>query len=124
MFVLRRISLVLVAGAVVLSAGRIHSQDQEIKPGVEKLPNPYAGGIKPWGMLVDGRKWGSGVGVDIGPDGNVWAIERCGANLCEGSKLDPIYKFDRKTGRMLAHFGGGMFVYPHGLHVDRDGNVW
>ena len=20
--------------------------------------------------------------------------------------------------------GGGLFLFPHGLHVDRDGNVW
>ena len=25
---------------------------------------------------------------------------------------------------MLTSFGAGLFVLPHGLHVDRDGNVW
>jgi DNA-binding beta-propeller fold protein YncE len=25
---------------------------------------------------------------------------------------------------MVASFGQGMFVFPHGIHVDRDGNVW
>jgi sugar lactone lactonase YvrE len=37
--------------------------------------------------------------------------------------VDPIQKFD-ETGKRLRSFGGGMFVWPHGLHVDRDGNVW
>ena len=23
-----------------------------------------------------------------------------------------------------ARWGAGMFVWPHGLHVDRDGNIW
>jgi len=25
---------------------------------------------------------------------------------------------------VLAHFGGGMIVMPHGIYVDKDGNVW
>jgi sugar lactone lactonase YvrE len=37
--------------------------------------------------------------------------------------VDPIQKFD-SSGKRLASFGGGMFVWPHGLHVDRDGNIW
>ncbi|MGH9254847.1 MAG: peptidyl-alpha-hydroxyglycine alpha-amidating lyase family protein, partial [Vicinamibacterales bacterium] len=35
-----------------------------------------------------------------------------------------VLKFDRRTGKILASFGAGLFVVPHGLHVDRDGNVW
>jgi streptogramin lyase len=31
---------------------------------------------------------------------------------------------DVKTGRPTKSIGGGLFVFPHGLHVDRDGNVW
>ena len=25
---------------------------------------------------------------------------------------------------MVASFGQGMFIFPHGIHVDRDGNIW
>jgi hypothetical protein len=32
-------------------------------------------------------------------------------------------KFD-PNGKMVAQFGQGMFVFPHGIHVDRDGNIW
>jgi DNA-binding beta-propeller fold protein YncE len=35
-----------------------------------------------------------------------------------------IFKFDRNTGEVLANFGGGLMVTPHGLHVDAQGNVW
>ena len=38
--------------------------------------------------------------------------------------MTPILKFDRRTGKVLASFGAGLFVLPHGIHVDRDGNVW
>jgi sugar lactone lactonase YvrE len=33
-------------------------------------------------------------------------------------------KFDTRTGRMLEAFGSGIFVFPHALHVDAEGNVW
>ena len=36
---------------------------------------------------------------------------------------DTIYKFDPK-GNVVKSFGAGMFIWPHGMHVDREGNVW
>lgn len=86
------------------------------------LPNPYSS-IDGWGKLPEGREWGSTAGVDIDPDGSLWAIDRCGGNSCAGSVLDPILKFDA-NGNVTAAIGGGLFLFPHGLHVDRDGNVW
>ena len=34
-----------------------------------------------------------------------------------------LFEFDA-DGNEVRHFGGGMFIWPHGLDVDRDGNVW
>src|SRR5206468_4393195 len=36
---------------------------------------------------------------------------------------DTIYKFDPK-GNVVKSFGAQMFIWPHGMHVDREGNVW
>ena len=92
------------------------------------LPNPTSEVILNWAPLPDGRVWGSTAGIDIGPDGHVWAYDRCGGGLdggCEAnSELDPIFKFDRNTGEVLTSLGAGLFVTPHGFHVDSDGNVW
>lgn len=93
------------------------------------LPNPAPVVITQWAALPDGRTWGSTAGVDIGPDGHVWAYDRCGANGLDGGceanpEVNPVLKFDRRTGEVLAEFGAGLFVLPHGLHVDTDGNVW
>jgi sugar lactone lactonase YvrE len=85
-----------------------------------------------WGELPAGRKWGTSAGLDVDPkDGNIWAYERCGAQTagggavdCDNNPVDPVFKFDRKTGKVLANFGKGVMVTPHGLHVDKDGNVW
>ena len=55
--------------------------------------------------------------------------ERCGANSCldratgQMSALPSILKFDA-SGKLVASFGAGMFIFPHGIHVDRDGNLW
>jgi DNA-binding beta-propeller fold protein YncE len=101
----------------------------------EGLPNPAPNVSRNWGQLPAGRKWGTSAGVDIDPiDGHVWAYERCGAGTlggaggggvtCETNVVDPVFKFDRRTGAVLANFGKGLMVTPHGIHVDRQGNVW
>ena len=85
------------------------------------LPNPWVGHVLP---LPDGREWGSTAGVDVDPtNGTVWVIDRCGSNTCVGSDLDPILQYDA-SGKFLKSFGKGMFAFPHGIHVDLDGNVW
>ena len=97
------------------------------------IPNPAPNVMTNWGDLPAGREWGSTAGVDIDPiDGNVWAYERCGASSfgsgvpvnCDTNPVDPIFKFDRNTGAVLANFGGGLMVTPHGIHADAEGNVW
>ena len=92
------------------------------------LPNPTGEVITQFGDFPEGREWGSTAGIDIGPDGHVWMYDRCGGGLdggCEAnSDLDPVFKFDRHTGEILTSFGAGLFVTPHGFHVDDDGSVW
>ena len=85
-------------------------------------PNPYRT-IENWARLPEGRTWGATAGVDIDAHGNIWVAERCGANTCEGSNLAPILEFD-SSGKLLKSFGAGMFLFPHGLTVDKDGNIW
>jgi hypothetical protein len=95
----------------------------QIPSPLNDLPDPYRS-VDGWGKLPDGREWGSTAGVDIDPDGvHVWAIDRCGGNSCESSDLDPVLKFD-PSGNVVTSFGGGMMSFPHGIHADREGNVW
>jgi sugar lactone lactonase YvrE len=92
-------------------------------------PNPYKS-IKDFFKLPAGRPWGSTSAVEIDKDGkSIWVAERCGANGCfdpktgQWNNVPPVMKFD-STGKMVKAFGGGMLVAPHGIYVDRDGNVW
>jgi len=86
-------------------------------------PNPYKT-IENWAKMPDGRTWGSTSAVEVGKDGRtIWVAERCGANSCADSKLDSILAFD-PAGKLLRSFGAGLLISPHGIFVDRDGNVW
>jgi sugar lactone lactonase YvrE len=116
-------AVVILLSAASSFAPAAFAQASYAAPNAGDVPNPYRT-ITGWAQLPDGRKWGSTAGIDIGPDGNVWAYDRCGANSCETSDLDPILEFDQKTGKNLAHFGKGLFVQPHGFFVDKQGNVW
>ena len=114
----RIVSLLLLAP--LAAHGQITAQGAAMAP-TNDLPNPYRT-IEGWAQL--GRPWGSTSAVDIDPDGrSVWVAERCGANSCAASDLPAVFKFD-ENGKLVTAFGAGMFVSPHGIFVDRSGNVW
>ncbi len=93
--------------------------------GAQAQENPYEEIPGVWAPLPDGRVWGSTSTVYYGGDGTIWAAERCGGNgNCQDTpEIDPVMQLD-KDGNILKMFGKGMFVWPHGIHVDHDGNVW
>ena len=78
-----------------------------------------------WGaQLPEGRKWGGSSGLAVDLDGShLWLMDRCSANLCSTSMVDPIMRLDA-SGKVVKHFGGGMMSQPHGLALDKSGNVW
>lgn len=86
-------------------------------------PNPYRT-VEGWAKMPEGRTWGATSAVDIDRDGrSIWVAERCGANSCLNSDLPVVLKFDQ-SGKLERSFGAGLMVFPHGIHVDRDGNIW
>ena len=114
-----RVGLMFVVAAAVVgaTAAPMRAQNSE--------PNPYRTVPGVWAPLPDGRDWGSTSLVEVSPDGEtIWAVDRCGENTCVGhDDLDVVFQFD-KDGNILTQFGAGMFVWPHGIDVDDDGNVW
>jgi sugar lactone lactonase YvrE len=115
---LRAIKLVIVS---LVAASPMFAQ-ADMKP-TNDLPNPYRT-IEGWAKMPEGRTWGSTSAVAIDNDGkSVWVAERCGANNCVGSTLDPVLHFDA-SGNLVKSFGSGMIISPHGILVDKDNNVW
>ncbi|MEZ4422108.1 MAG: peptidyl-alpha-hydroxyglycine alpha-amidating lyase family protein [Gemmatimonadota bacterium] len=106
------------AGSAALAAALLTAPPVSAQHG-----NPYAA-QDGWGTLPAGRTWGAVSAVYPTPDGQrIWVAERCGANTCIGSDLDPVMLFEL-DGTLVRSFGAGLIAWPHGMHVDRDGNVW
>jgi DNA-binding beta-propeller fold protein YncE len=86
------------------------------------LPRPYRT-TRDWGELPAGVKWAAVTAVEPSPDGSIYVVHRCFANSCAGRSEAPILKYDAK-GKLLKAWGSGMFVFPHGATVDKDGHLW
>ncbi len=129
---MKRICLIaLIALCVPLAGGRVHAQARGGTPQTDKV-QPVNTGANPYRVIrdwahIDGRAWGGSNGVAIDKDGRtVWATDRCSPGTtpgCANTSVNPVHHFD-ESGKEIKSFGGGMFAWPHGIHVDRDGNVW
>ena len=86
------------------------------------LPQLYRT-TRDWGELPEGVKWAAVTAVEPAPDGTIYVVHRCFANSCAGREESPILKYDSQ-GKLLAAWGSGMFVFPHGATVDRQGHLW
>src|SRR3954467_5873825 len=119
--------------ALVAALAIVPVAAQDVQP-TNDAPNPYTT-VKDYFKLPDGRTWGSTSAVDIDKDGkSIWVAERCGPHTPTGnscldrttgkmSDLPSVLKFD-STGKLVKSFGAGLLIFPHGIHVDKDGNVW
>ncbi|WP_313668529.1 peptidyl-alpha-hydroxyglycine alpha-amidating lyase family protein [Sandarakinorhabdus sp.] len=87
-----------------------------------KQPNPYRSELG-FLKLPAGRVMGSTSAVSVDSKGHIWVAERCGANNCGNSTIDPIMEFDAQ-GNFIKAFGGGLTVFPHGFFIDAADNVW
>lgn len=97
----------------------------------QNYPNPYRI-LEGWAQLANGRPMGAVGKVVVDPDGrHIWAVVRCErlddpkrfGDECRDSKADPVLKFG-PDGKVVKSMGGGLFIWPHGLDVDKEGNVW
>jgi DNA-binding beta-propeller fold protein YncE len=114
-------------GATVFTQQRGGTPQTDTVTPVNSGANPYRVS-RDWAQLtVESRPWGGSNGVAIDKDGkSVWATDRCSPGTtpgCLGTRVNPVHHFD-ESGKEIRSFGGGMFVWPHGVHVDREGNVW
>ena len=67
-----------------------------------------------WGQLTAPLKWGEVPNVAIDPRGTVFVFTRSEPPVVELTA----------AGKVVKTWGQGMFVWPHGIRFDRDGNLW
>src|SRR3954468_13711764 len=128
----RKNGLVLALAATAAFAAvnaRINADGPAPIPPVNDVANPYTT-VHDFFKLPEGRKWGSTSTIDVDKDGkSIWIAERCGSNSCldaatgQIKDVATVMKFD-ENGKLVTSFGNGLLVFPHGMHVDKDGNVW
>ena len=103
-------------------AGSVSAQSRDAAPRND-LPQPYRT-TRDWGQLPAGTAtWAAVTAVEVARDGSIYVIHRCANNSCVDRPEPPILKFDQK-GKLLKAWGAGMFNFPHGACVDREGNLW
>jgi len=68
-----------------------------------------------WGQqLPNGMKWGETSGIAVDAKGTILAFTRAEPPIVEMNA----------DGKVLRTWGDKMFVWPHGIRVDREGNIW
>ena len=118
--------LSMVTGSVMAQGrrGAIQPAAHASVTPINNLPNPYET-VRNFGKLPDGRTWGSVSAVNVDIDGlHIWAGDRCGTNSCALTPdIDPMVKLD-PDGNVVQSFGAGQILWPHGMDVDSEGNIW
>ena len=82
--------------------------------GLEQSSNPPYRLVPNWGTLPNGATWGEVPGMAIDANGKVYAFHRAAV---------PIVELNR-DGQILKMWGEKLFAWPHGIRVDRFGNLW
>ncbi len=82
-----------------------------------------------WPTLPEGRALGRASGVAVDSHNHVFVFHSVERDWTDPLPNDPIEGatiavFDGSTGELIAEWGEGMFVMPHGLTVDSEDNVW
>jgi DNA-binding beta-propeller fold protein YncE len=112
----------LFVGALHFVDSRAAQSDQSQRVPRNDLLQPYRT-TRDWGQLPPGVKWAAVTAIEPAPDGTIFVVHRCFANSCAGRHEAPILKYDA-DGRLLKSWGEGLFIFPHGATVDRQGNLW
>ena len=66
-----------------------------------------------WATLPAGTKWGVTSAVTSDASGTIYVIRR---------EETPIFAFSQ--GKLVKHFGQGLYMWPHGIRIDREGFLW
>lgn len=115
-----RLGSTALAAVLVAATGVLVAQGPGIAPGYRQ--------VTPWGPvphdpvpIKDYVAWNKDVFWEIGRV----AVNTKGDRVYAFRRSDPpILQIDPATGKILKEFGSGMFVWPHGMYVDKDNNLW
>ena len=108
---MKQIVLSLLASTALISAA--HAQASY--PCANDLPNPYHL-VTNWAETP--RPFAPVNAVTVDASNNFWAADRCEQAGCKA-----IFEI-APNGKTLKNFGADLFIEPHQIAVDHDGDVW
>ena len=114
----------LTLGLIVCGAVALRGQTPPQKPQDEAekalraavATAPQIAGLEAGAITVPAVELGMVSWVSSSKDGTVYLLQR-------GDKADPVIAIDRH-GKVLRSWGRGLYVMPHAIRVDPQGNVW
>ena len=96
------------------------AQAQSSYPCANDLPNPYHQ-VQNWAQTP--RPWGPANAISVDSKNNLWVVDRCEDKGCGASNVAPVFELS-PDGKTMKNFGAGLFVEPHQVAVDGEGNAW
>src|SRR5262245_4808699 len=90
-------------------------------------PSPAYHEVKDWPKLPAGVELGEVPGVAVDGHGHVFVFHRPGRGFepdaTEVLAAPTVLEIDADSGKLIASWGAGLFLVPHGITIDDD-NVW
>ena len=84
--------------------------------------------VKDWPRLPAGVELGEVPGVATDVHGHVFVFHRPGRGFepeaTEKLTAPAVLEIDADSGRLIASWGAGMFLVPHGITIDDESNIW
>ena len=85
--------------------------------------------VQGWPALPEDHVLGLCAGVGVDSHNRVFVFHRCGRQWSTPFPTEPIAAatvsvIDGQSGKLLASWGAGRFIMPHGLTIDREDHVW
>lgn len=113
--------------SVVLFAGCGHEQQQDKNKNA--LPMIKYEQVKDWPKFPAGYVLGNPTGIGIDSHQHILVFQRAGRQWTDKFPdttiaANTVLVLDKQTGNIISSWGGGLFIMPHGLAVDKDDNVW
>jgi sugar lactone lactonase YvrE len=108
------------AVAILATTASVAAAQAQTTTCVNDAPNPYHL-VNDWAHMP--RPWAATNNVYVDAKDNIWVFDRCEDKGCSGSSVAPIWELS-SDGHVMKNFGAGMFVFPHQVVPDNDGNVW
>jgi peptidylamidoglycolate lyase len=85
--------------------------------------------VNNWPALPKGYKIGQPTGIGIDKEDHLFVFHRAGrlwSNPFPETTIsqNTVLELDNKSGKIINSWGANYFIMPHGLMVDKQGNIW